>query len=358
MGEKKEMTSNSYLSLYFEFELRENVIDYCKQKYGKEKVSKIITFGTMAAKGSVIDMARVLGYEPSFSRMISDMIPSEPGMTIAKAMKLSSDFQNLYDTNEDARKIVDLAMKVEGLIKNTSVHACGLVISSDDLTNFCPMTLTKNEETGKTEQTTQFTMTEVEEIGLLKYDFLGLRTESVIKQCVQDINRIYNLDLGIYDIPVNDVNVYRNLAAGNTSGVFQLESDGMTSVIMQLYQDVASKMEHFTSQDEFDEFGDQLFERLIAGVSLYRPGPMDEIPNYISGMLDEKNVHYDTPEQEPILKSTYGTLVYQEQVIRIVKDLAGFTAGQADTIRKAMGLFSGPYIMETLYIEQGKNGGG
>lgn len=347
--------SKTYLSLYFEYEQRENVIEYCRRKYGKECVSKIITFGTMAAKGSIVDMAKVLGYENSFARTISGMIPAEPKITIDQAMKQVGDLQNLYDTDNDVKKIIDLAKKVEGLIKNTSVHACGVVISSEDLTNFCPVTLATNNETGQKEQTTQFTMGECEEIGCLKMDFLGLRTESVLKETVEDINRLYGLDMKIYDIPLNDINVYRSLAEGHTSGVFQLESDGMTSTIGQLYQDVAEKQSAITIQEELDKFGDQLFERLIAGISLYRPGPMDQIPAYIAGMIDEKNIHYDAKELEPILKNTYGILVYQEQVINTVKALAGFSSGQADTIRKAMGQ-SGPYIMETLYKVQGKYG--
>ena len=301
-------------------------------------------------------MTRVLGYESSFGDMIAKLIPNEPKMTIAKAFKQSRDFEELYNSNKDARKIIDLAIKVEGIIKNTSQHACGVIISSEDITNFCPTTLATDEKTGITALTTQITMGECEEIGLLKFDFLGLRTESVIKQALDDINRIYNKDIGIYDIPTNDVNVYQNLLSkGHTAGVFQLESDGMTSVITQLYQDVADRMEGM-SEEQLDKFGDELFERLIAGISLYRPGPMDEIPNYIKGMLDHKNIQYDTPQLESILKSTYGVLVYQEEVMLAVQKLAGFSQWEADTIRKAMGDFSRPYIMETLYIGQDKYG--
>lgn len=323
------------IDLDFEFEYREQVINYCRNFYGPECVSRIITFGTMAAKGAIRDMARVLGFEPSFADMIAKLIPNEPKMTIQKAFKQSKEFEELYDTNLDARKVINLARKVEGLIKNTSQHACGVIISSEDISNFCPMTLATDEKTGITALTTQITMGECEEIGLLKFDFLGLRTESVIKQALVDINRIYGLNLDNYDIPINDVNVYKYLSKGNTSGVFQLESDGMTSVIAQLYQDVSERMEGMT-EIEKERFGDELFERLVAGISLYRPGPMDEIPHYIEGMLNPKKVIYDTPKLEPILKSTYGVLVYQEEVMLAVQTLAGFSQGQADTIRKGM----------------------
>lgn len=313
VGEKLAIISKTYLSLYFEFEYREQVINACRKCYGNECVSRIITFGTMAAKGAIRDMARVLGYQPSFADSIVKLVPAEPKMTIKKAFKQSNDFNDIYHSNADARKIIDLAIKVEGLIKNTSQHACGVIISSEDISDFCPMTLATDKETGITALTTQITMGECEEIGLLKFDFLGLRTESVIKQSLTDIENVYGKKIGNYDIPVNDVAVYNYLSKGKTSGVFQLESDGMTSVITQMYQDVADRMQDMSEQ-ELDKFGDELFERLIAAISLYRPGPMDEIPTYIKGMLDNTKVNYDTSELESILNTTYGVLVYQEQV--------------------------------------------
>lgn len=324
------------IDLDFEFEYREQVINACRKRYGEECVSRIITFGTMAAKGAIRDMARVLGYQPSFADMIAKLIPAEPKMTIQKSFK-QADFEELYNTNIDAKKVIDLAIQVEGLIKNTSQHACGVIISSEDISNFCPMTLSTDKETGITALTTQITMGECEEIGLLKFDFLGLRTESVIKETLSDIKKIYGKEIGNYDIPINDVNVYANLLAkGKTEGVFQLESDGMTSVITQMYQDVPSRMKGMNER-ELNDFGYELYERNVAAVSLYRPGPMDEIPKYINGMLDPTKVVYDTPELESILNTTYGVLVYQEQVILAVKKLAGFSQGQADEIRKAMG---------------------
>lgn len=324
------------IDLDFEFEYREQVINACRKRYGEECVSRIITFGTMAAKGAIRDMARVLGYQPSFADMIAKLIPAEPKMTIQKAFK-QAEFEELYNTNIDAKKVIDLAIQVEGLIKNTSQHACGVIISSEDISNFCPMTLSTDKETGITALTTQITMGECEEIGLLKFDFLGLRTESVIKETLSDIKKIYGKEIGNYDIPINDVIVYANLLAkGKTEGVFQLESDGMTSVITQMYQDVPSRMKGMNER-ELNAFGYELYERNVAAVSLYRPGPMDEIPTYINGMLDPTKVVYDTPELESILNTTYGVLVYQEQVMLAVRKLAGFSQGQADEIRKAMG---------------------
>lgn len=331
-----ERISMPDIDLDFEFEYREQVINACRKRYGEECVSRIITFGTMAAKGAIRDMARVLGYQPSFADMIAKLIPAEPKMTIQKAFK-QADFEELYNTNIDAKKVIDLAIQVEGLIKNTSQHACGVIISSEDISNFCPMTLSTDKETGITALTTQITMGECEEIGLLKFDFLGLRTESVIKETLSDIKKVYGKEIGNYDIPINDVNVYANLLAkGKTEGVFQLESDGMTSVITQMYQDVPSCMKGM-NEKELNDFGYELYERNVAAVSLYRPGPMDEISTYINGMLDPTKVVYDTPELESILNTTYGVLVYQEQVMLAVRKLAGFSQGQADEIRKAMG---------------------
>lgn len=332
----------------FEYELRENVINYCKQKYGEKCVSRIITFGTMAAKGSIQDMARVLDYPVSLSQKINDKIPASVGMTIKKAMVENSELDALYRNDADVRKVMDLAMKVEGLIRNTSCHACGVIIAPDDITEFCPQGFAYDDETQTYERTTQYTMGECEEIGLLKMDFLGLRTESVIKESVNDIKKFYNIKLNHYDtesIRMDDVNVYMMLAKGCTAGVFQLESSGITDVIIKLFKDVEGKVREIENnstltEDEKElqkrEFGAQCFERLIAGISLYRPGPMDFIQDYINGKNDPASIHYECPQLEPILKATYGVIVYQEQVMQIVRALAGFTPGQADTIRKGM----------------------
>lgn len=333
----------------FEFELREDVIDYCKRKYGEKCVSRIITFGTMAAKGAVQDMARVLDKPVAFAQRISAQIPSAPGMTIKRAMVENAELSNMYVSDAEVKEVMDLAMKVEGLIRNTSCHACGVIIAPDDVTEFCPQSFSYDKDTDSYERTTQYTMGECEEIGLLKMDFLGLRTESVIKESVNDILKYYNLKLNHYDvdsIAMDDVNVYMMLAKGATAGVFQLESPGITKVIIDLFKDVEGKVAEIeqnamlTEEEkemEKKEFGKQCFERLIAGISLYRPGPMDFIGDYIRGKNDPSTIHYDCPQLKPILESTYGVIVYQEQVMQIVRALAGFTPGQADVIRKAMG---------------------
>ena len=233
----------------------------------------------------------------------------------------------------------DSSYVVCGLI----AHNCGTIISPGDITKYCPQVYIKNEETGKLEGTTQFTMGECEEIGLLKMDFLSLRTMTILQESVSDINNLYKKDISIDDIPLFDAKVYEHISKGNTTGVFQLESAGMTSFMGQLFQDVSveinkiKKLSKTKADIEFDNLGNQLFERVIAGISLYRPGPMDEIPNYIKGMLSPANVKYETPMLENILKTTYGVIVYQEQVIQIVRELAGFSKGQADLIRKSMG---------------------
>lgn len=332
----------------FEYELRENVINYCKMKYGEKCVSRIITFGTMAAKGSVQDMTRVLDKPIALGQKISALIPAAPGMTIKRAMVENSELTDLYNADPEVKEVMDLAMQVEGLIRNTSCHACGVIIAPDDVTEFCPQAFAYDDETKTYERTTQYTMGECEEIGLLKMDFLGLRTESVIKESVQDIFKYYNLKLNHYDtesIRMDDVNVYMMLAKGLTAGVFQLESAGITKVIIDLFKDVEDKVAEIEAnpnwtaeqkEAEKRKFGEQCFERLIAGISLYRPGPMDFIPDYIKGKNDPSTIHYACPQLIPILEPTYGCIVYQEQVMQIVRALAGFTPGQADTIRKGM----------------------
>ena len=202
----------------FEYELRENVINYCKMKYGEKCVSRIITFGTMAAKGAVQDMTRVLDKPVALSQRISAQIPSAPGMTIKRAMVENSELANMYNSDAEVKEVMDLAMQVEGLIRNTSCHACGVIIAPDDITEFCPQSFSYDKDTDSYERTTQYTMGECEEIGLLKMDFLGLRTESVIKESVNDIFKYYNLKLNHYDtesIAMDDVNVYMMLAKGD-----------------------------------------------------------------------------------------------------------------------------------------------
>lgn len=323
---------------------REEVINYCREKYGADAVSKIITFGTSASKNSILDTARVWEKSVEFARSISDKIPSAPKMTIKKALNESIELKEMYDNNEEARDIIDKAMKIEGLPRNTSTHACGVIICKSDVTDYCPQIYELNEETGLYEGVTQITMSECEEIGLLKMDFLGLKTMTVLQYAIDDINRIYGENLTIEDIPLDDPKVYEFIAKGHTKGVFQLEGDGMTSFMKDLFQDVHNHLvkleKENANEDELElayrRFGAELFERVIAGISLYRPGPIGEIPNYIKGMLNKNEIHYDTPELESILNTTYGVVVYQEQAMTATRELAGFSKGQADTIRKGM----------------------
>lgn len=329
------------IDLDFDDARREEVIEYCRQKYGYDCVSRIITFGTMAAKQAVLDVARIYEYPVDFARKITKTIPSAPKTTLKKAMEESSEFCELYNTDADAKKIIDMAMKLEGLVKSTGVHACGLLVSSIPISDYAPVQYVLDNKTGKVNAVACFTMSELEAVGGLKMDFLGLKTESVINESLQDIATVYGDEYSLYDIPLQDVAVYQSLGEGKTAGSFQLESSGMTGVITQMYQDLDEKVAEIQELPEneqktaMENLGKQCFERLCCAISLYRPGPMDEIPNYIAAMMDESKIRYDTPALEPILKNTYGVLVYQEQVMQTVKALAGFTSGQADLIRKA-----------------------
>lgn len=317
---------------------REEVIDYVKAKYGADAVSRIITFGTLAARAVIRDVTRVLDMPYSLGDKISKLIPSDAKMTLKKALKESVELKKLYGESQEVKEIIDIAMKLEGLPRNMSMHACGVIIASSTVSNFIPQILVENEVTGIKEWTTQYTMGECEEMGLLKMDFLGLRTMGVITRALKDINAKRESQgqpkIGYQDIPIDDIKVYDFISKGNTSGVFQLESAGMTSFMKELFQDVGKYLKEDTKQKII--IGNQLFERLIAGISLYRPGPIDEIPNYIKNMVSPEYIHYETPELEPILKNTYGTIVYQEQCMFVVRELAGFTKGMADSVRKAM----------------------
>ena len=310
---------------------REEVIEYCRQKYGEKSVARIMTVTRLTAKSVIRDVSRVLGYPYSLGSKISDSIPAEPGMTIQKAFEDSAEFSSFYQTSEDAKKIIDLAIKLENTPKTTGVHACGVIISPSDVDNFIPTYLTKDSDSGQTVLATQYDKDQNEECGLLKMDFLGLRTMGVVSHCLDDVNkkrkRLGQSTLTMNSIPKLDVEMYQNIAKGNTAGVFQLEQPGMTGFMKQLFQDYESYTE-----DQAEE----LYERLFAGIALYRPGPMDEIPNYIKNMLDRDHIEYDVAEVEPVLKNTYGVIVYQEQCMRIVRDLAGFSRGQSDIIRKGM----------------------
>jgi DNA polymerase III subunit alpha len=328
------------IDLDFDDLRREEVIDYVKEKYGENAVSRIITFGTLAARAVIRDVTRVTGKPYSLGDRIAKSIPAVPKMTLKKALVESVEFKKMYDTESDIREIVDMAMKLEGLPRNISQHACGVIIAPSAVTDYIPQILIENEDTGLKEATTQITMSECEELGLLKMDFLGLRTMGVVGRALKDINPRRKAEgkeeIGFLTIPTDDVKVYEFISKGNTEGVFQLESGGMTSFMRELFQDVHDYLS-IESQTELNKIGRQLFERTIAGISLYRPGPIDEIPNYVNNMLNPEYITYETPQLESILNNTYGIIVYQEQVMFIVRELAGFSKGQADTIRKAMG---------------------
>jgi DNA polymerase-3 subunit alpha len=315
------------IDLDFEDSRREEVLEYVREKYGHDAVSRIVTFGTMAARAVVRDVTRVMNKPYALGDKIAKTIPAEPEMTLEKAYNQSPEFKDLYDNDEEVRVIIDMAKKLEGLPKSNGQHACGIIIAPDAVTNHIPQLMMKNPKTGVKEPTTQFTMSEDEEMGLLKMDFLGLRTMGVVADAIRQIEQNRGTKLDFLSIPNDDIATYRLISEGHTAGVFQLESQGMTGFMKQLYQDI---------KDD-PSMGRQYFERLVAGVSLYRPGPLDEIPHYLENMLDPSKISYETPQLKPILDATYGIIVYQEQVMFIVRELAGFSRGQADTIRKAMG---------------------
>ncbi len=332
-----ERISMPDIDVDFEHVRRQEVFNYVAEKYGAESVCHIITFGTMAARMAVKDVARVLGYTPGFGAQVSKMIPAEVNMTIDRAMLENPDFKAMYDTNPDAKRIVDIAKSLEGSKRHSSVHACGVLVSSHLISESIPTAMVMDDETGEKVFTSQVVGPECEELSVLKFDFLGLKNMSVIHEVHDGVIRDFGLanvlkGIGVkqkefryQDIPMTDRETYKMLAEGKTAGVFQLESPGMTRVITEMYSDID------TLPDE--ELG-QCFERLIASVALYRPGPMDYIPDYQSGMRDASAITYDTPEEEGILAPTYGVLVYQEQLMQIAQKLAGYNLGEADVIRK------------------------
>ncbi len=323
-----------------EYSGRAKVIQYMIQKYHAPNVCRIITFGTFAAKQSIKDVARVLEYPVSFRNKISDMIPSAVGMTIERALEESPEFARSYRENDDVRRVVDIAKKIEGGKRHASQHACGLCVAPKAVSEFLPTSMEIDEETGEKALTSQVVMTEVEELGLIKMDLLGLRNLGVIHEVLNSIQTNYGKEaileqigserdvVRYQDIPLDDRATYKMLRDGFTGGVFQLESPGMTKVVVQMLEDVDTLP---------DERVGELFERLIAAVALYRPGPMDYIPDYISSMKDPSSIHYDCPEEESILASTFGVMVYQEQLMQIAQKLARYSLGDADILRKACG---------------------
>jgi DNA polymerase-3 subunit alpha len=306
-----ERVSMPDIDIDFCYERREEVIDYVIKKYGKDRVAQIATFGTMAARGSIRDVGRALNMPYAEVDHIAKQVPMELGMTIAKALEVSKPLRELYNTREDVKRLIDLAMAVEGLPRHTSTHAAGVVISKEPITNYVP--LARNTDA----IVTQFNMVELEELGLLKMDFLGLRTLTVIRDAVNLVEKNHGVKIDFNQIDYEDPKVLEMFARGETLGVFQFESAGMRQVLKELKPD--------------------RFEDLVAANSLFRPGPMSQIPQFIENKNHPENIEYLHPKLKPILEVTYGCIVYQEQVMQIVRDIGGFTMGGADLLRRAMG---------------------
>jgi len=306
-----ERVSMPDIDIDFCYERREEVIEYVVKKYGEDRVAQIATFGTMAARGSIRDVGRALNMPYGEVDYIAKQVPMELGMTIKKALEVSKPLRELYDTREEVKRLIDLAMAVEGLPRHTSTHAAGVVISKDPITDYVP--LARNNDA----IITQFNMIELEELGLLKMDFLGLRTLTVIRDAVNLIEKNHGIKTDFNKIDYEDPKVLEMFAKGETLGVFQFESAGMRQFLKELKPD--------------------RFENLIAANSLFRPGPMSQIPQYIENKNHPENIEYLHPKLKPILEITYGCIVYQEQVMQIVRDIGGFTMGGADLLRRAMG---------------------
>lgn len=323
---------------------RPKVFQYMVDKYGKENVCRIITFGTFAPKQALKDVARVLDFPASVGNRLSSML-KDPKCCKTLDMALASvpDFAFAYKNNEDDRRIIDLAKKIEGCARHASLHACGLVVAPSMVSDYLPTCTLADDTPGSSGRVvaSQVEKEEVEKLSLIKMDLLGLKNLSAIDESLESAQRNYgkqtildkiqsNKDVVRFqDIPLGDRETYQMLRSGVTGAVFQLESPGMTRVIKDMLSDL--------DQIPDDKLGDVAFERLIAAVALYRPGPMDYIPEYVAGLRDASSVHYDCPEEEEILSSTYGVLVYQEQLMQIAQKLAGYTLGQADVLRKACG---------------------
>ena len=294
----------------FCYEHRQDVIDYVSRKYGHDHVSQIITFGTMSARMVIRDVSRVLDVPYSEADALAKMIPNELHITIKKALEQNKELDDLYKKDENVKKVLDIAMGLEGMPRQASTHACGIVITKDPVDTYVPLYVRDNQIS------TQYIMTTLEELGLLKMDFLGLRTLTVIQDTIDLVKKNRGIDVE-FDKEMADPKVYKLWQEGKSSGIFQFESQGMTSFMKELKPDC--------------------LEDLIAGVSLYRPGPMDQIPRYIKGKQNPGHNEYTHPRLEPILNVTYGCMVYQEQVMQIVRDLAGYSLGRADLVRRAMG---------------------
>ncbi|MBQ5951483.1 MAG: DNA polymerase III subunit alpha [Lachnospiraceae bacterium] len=306
-----ERVSMPDIDVDFEFERRQEVIDYVVEKYGKDQVVQIVTFGTMAARGVIRDVGRVMDLPYAYCDNVAKMIPSELGITITAALEKNPELKALYDSDPQGKKLIDMALRLEGLPRHTSMHAAGVVISQKAVDEYVPL-----NRGGDGAITTQYTMTQLEELGLLKMDFLGLRTLTVVREAAEAASRRAGKKIDIDALDYADPAVFAYIGSGHTEGIFQLESAGMKNFMKELRP--------------------QSLEDVIAGISLYRPGPMDFIPRYLKGKNRPEDITYDAPQLESILRPTYGCIVYQEQVMQIVRDLAGYTLGRSDLLRRAM----------------------
>jgi DNA polymerase-3 subunit alpha len=305
-----ERVSMPDIDIDFCYERRQEVIDYVVGKYGEGHVAQIITFGTLAARAAIRDVGRVMSVPYQTVDTIAKMVPMELGITIEKALEMNPELNKLYVNSGETKKLIDMSLRLEGLPRHSSTHAAGVVICDAPLTEYVPL----NQNDGVI--TTQFTMTTLEELGLLKMDFLGLRTLTVIEGAIKEIRRNHNIDVDFAQLGYSDPNVFSLISQAKTDGVFQLESAGMKSFMKELKP--------------------KNLEDIIAGISLYRPGPMDFIPKYIYGKNNPNEISYTHPALENILDETYGCIVYQEQVMQIVRDLAGYSLGRSDLVRRAM----------------------
>lgn len=308
----------------FCYERRQEVIDYVVRKYGKDRVVQIVTFGTLAARGVIRDVGRVMDLPYAFVDTIAKMIPQELNITIDKALNMNPELRKIYESDEQVKYLIDMSKRLEGLPRHSSMHAAGVVISQKSVDEYVPLSRSSDGSI-----TTQFTMTTLEELGLLKMDFLGLRTLTVIQNAVKMAQK-RNPEFDIDGIDYDDKAVLEYIGTGKTDGIFQIESAGMKSFMKELKPNS--------------------LEDIIAGISLYRPGPMDFIPQYIKGKNDASSITYDCPQLEPILSPTYGCIVYQEQVMQIVRDLAGYTLGRSDLLRRAMSKKKGDVMQKERQI--------
>jgi DNA polymerase-3 subunit alpha len=310
------------IDLDFTDKRRDEVINYVAQKYGRNKVAQIITFGTMAAKASIRDVGRALGYEYSYCDRVAKMIPM--GFNLRETLESIDEFSDFYESDDKAARLVDLALKIEGCARHASTHACGVVIAANPLEETVPIQHPTQDENGIV---TQYEMHAIESLGLLKMDFLGLKNLTIIEETLKRIYAVHGMNVDIENIPLDDKKTFKLLQKGDCIGVFQLESDGMRRYLKQL------------KPTEIED--------IIAMVALYRPGPMQHIPTYIAGKNKSQEVRYLHPKLKTILEASYGIPLYQEQIMRIAQELAGFTLSEADILRKAIGK-----KIEKLLLEQ------